>query len=144
MTTFEVSTFIKRSPQEVFDFMTNPANSAKWQSGFESAEWVSDGPVGVGSILHTIGHFLGREIVMDIEVTQWDSPNVWGQKGSTGPLKFVNTNKFESKDGGTLVIQNFDGEVGGFFKMAEGIAINQLKKQIETDGKALKLLLEAK
>ncbi|VAW34505.1 hypothetical protein MNBD_CHLOROFLEXI01-5149 [hydrothermal vent metagenome] len=29
--------------------MTNPANAPKWQSGTQSAEWTSNGPVGVGS-----------------------------------------------------------------------------------------------
>ena len=57
-------------------------------------------------------------------------------------MKFVNTNKFESKDGGTLLVQNFQGEVGGFFKVAESLAIKQLQKMVETDGKALKTLLE--
>ena len=59
-------------------------------------------------------------------------------------MKFEGVSKFESKDGGTLVIQNFEGEVGGFFSIAEGLAIKQLQKQIETDGNALKKLLEAK
>ena len=93
---------------------------------------------------HSVGRLLGREFVIDTEITQWNPPNVWGQKASSGPLKFENTNKFESKDGGTLLIQNFQGEVGGFFKLAEGLAIKQLQKQIETDSHTLKMLLEAK
>ena len=59
-------------------------------------------------------------------------------------MKVENTNRFESKDGGTQLIQDFQGEVGGFFKMAEGLAIRQIQKTIESDGKALKRLLEAK
>jgi carbon monoxide dehydrogenase subunit G len=144
MHTFQVTTFINRPLQEVFDFTTNPANSARWQSGTESAKWSSEGPVGVGSIVHSVGRMLGRELVVDVEITQWNPPNVWSQKGESGPLKFENTNKFESKDGGTLLIQSFEGEVGGFFKLAEGLAIKQMQKQIETDGNALKMLLEAK
>jgi hypothetical protein len=33
-------------------------------------------------------------------------------KGNSGPMKFENTNKFESKDGGILLIQDFQGEGG--------------------------------
>jgi ligand-binding SRPBCC domain-containing protein len=144
MQTFQVTTFIKRPLQEVFDFVTNPANSVQWQTGTESAKWSTTAPVSVGSIAHSVGRLLGREFVVDTEITQWTPPNVWGQKASSGPLKFENTNKFESKDGGTLLIQSFQGEIGGFFKMAEGLAIKQLQKQVETDGQALKKLLEAK
>ena len=74
MSTFTVSTFINRSPQEVFDFMTNPANFSQWQNGTKSAEWTSNGPVGVGSIVHSVGQLLGREIVTDTEITQWTHP----------------------------------------------------------------------
>ena len=144
MSTFTVSTFINRPPQEVFDFMTNPANYSQWQNGTKSAEWTSNGPVGVGSIVHSVGQLLGREIVTDTEITQWTPPSVWGMKASNGPIKFENTNKFESKDGGTLVIQNFEGEVPGFLKLAEGLAIKQMQKQFAGDGNTLKKLLEAR
>jgi len=59
-------------------------------------------------------------------------------------MKMEGTMKFESKDGGTLVIQTIQGELGGLFNIAEGMAIKRLQKQIETDGNALKMLLEAK
>jgi len=144
MATFTVTTFINRPPQEVFDFMTNPANFAQWQTGTKSAKWASEGPVGVGSIFNSVGELMGREMKMNAEITQWDSPNVWGIKGGSGPMKFEGVSKFESKDGGTLVIQNFEGEVGGLFNIAEGLAIKQLQKQVETDGKTLKELLEAR
>ena len=143
MDTFTVTTFIKRPLQEVFDFTTNPANSAKWQSGTQSSEWASKGPVGVGSIVHSVGRLLGRELAIDVEITQWSPPNMWGLKGNSGPLEFEAMNKFESKDGGTLLTQTFQGEVGGFFKLAQGLAVKQLQKQVETDGNALKMLLEA-
>ena len=143
MAEFTVTTFIDRPPQEVFDYATNPANASKWQSSTQSSEWSSNGPVGVGSTNHTVGRMLGRDMEMETEITEWDPPNLWGLKGNSGPMKFTNSNKFEPKDGGTLLVQNFQGEVGGFFKVAEGMAIKQLQKMVETDGQALKTLLEA-
>jgi carbon monoxide dehydrogenase subunit G len=144
MATFIVITFINRPLQEVFDFMTNPADFAKWQNGTKSAKWASDDPVGVGSIFNSVGEMMGREMKMDLEITQWTPPNVWGIKGQSGPMKFEAISKFESKDGGTQVTQTFQGEVGGLFSIAEGLAIKQLQKQVETDGNALKKVLEAK
>ena len=143
MAEFTVTTFIDRPPNEVFDYVTNPANSNKWQTSNLSSKWTSEGPVGVGSTVRSVSRMLGRDMEMDVEITEWDPPNLWGQKGNSGPMKFVNTNRFESQDGGTLLVQNFQGEVGGFFKVAEGLAIKQLQKMVETDGKALKTLLEA-
>lgn len=144
MASFTVTTFINRPLQEVFDFMTNPANFAQWQNGTKSAKWASEGSVSVGSKFNSVGEMMGREMKMDLEITQWNPPHVWGIKGASGPMKFEAITKFESKDGGTQVTQTFTGEVGGFFSIAEGLAIKQLQKQIETDGNALKKLLEAK
>ena len=144
MATFTVTTFINRPLQEVFDFMTNPVNFSQWQSGTKSAKWASNDPVGVGSIFNSVGEMMGREMKMDLEITQWSPPTVWGIKGQSGPMKFEAISKFESKDGGTQVTQTFEGEVGGLFSIAEGLAIKQLQKQVETDGNALKKLLEAK
>ena len=143
MATFTATTFINRPLQEVFDFATNPANFAQWQSGTESAEWSSEGPVGVGSTIHSVGRMLGRELDLNVEITQWNPPDSYSIRAKSGPLDVEATNKFESKDGGTLMIQDFKGELGGFFKLAEGLAIKQVKKQVETDGNALKMLLEA-
>ncbi len=129
--------------QEVFDFATNPDNFAQWQSGTESAEWSSEGPVGVGSTVHSVGRMLGRKLDLNVEITQWNPPDSYSIRVKSGPLDVEGTNKYESKDGGTLLTQDFQGELGGFFKLAEGMAIKQVKKQVETDGHALKLLLEA-
>jgi uncharacterized protein YndB with AHSA1/START domain len=144
MNTFTVTTFIKRPQQEVFDFMTDPANAPQWQNGTKSAKWVSEGPVRVGSHYQSTGKLLGRETKIEAEITQWDSPNAWGIKVNNGPMKVEASNKFESQDGGTLVTQTFQGEVGGFFNMAEGLAVKQMQKQVETDGQRLKSLLESK
>jgi len=143
MAKFTATIFINRPPQEVFDFVTDPANSAKWQSGTESAEWSSEGPVGVGSTIHSVGRLLGRELDLNIEITQWNPPDSYSTKAKSGPLDVEATNKFESKDGGTLLILDVEGEIGGFFKLAEGLAIKQVQKQVETDGNTLKMLLEA-
>jgi hypothetical protein len=143
MNSFTVTTFINRSPQAVFDFMTEPANGPKWQNGTVSGEWSSKGPAGVGSTFHTVGHLLGREVSMEAEITQWNPPSLWGLKINNGQMKVDGSNKFEAKDGGTLLVQTFQGEVGGFFKIAEGLAVKQLEKQIESDGLRLKKVLEA-
>jgi uncharacterized protein YndB with AHSA1/START domain len=37
MPAFEISTFINRPPQLVFDFATDPANAPKWQTGTKKA-----------------------------------------------------------------------------------------------------------
>ena len=49
---------------------------------------------------------------------------------------------FESVKGGTKVSMEFEGEVGGFFKMAESLVMKMGMKQIEKDINILKEMLE--
>ena len=142
MLTFENSILINRPQQEVFDYLSNPANDRQWRSGAESAEWTSEGPPGVGSTQRSVDRFLGRKIESTIEVTIWDPPNQFGVKTVGGPISFEGTIKLESQENGTLITQTGSAEVGGFFKIAEGLVGKQAEKQAVADFDALKLVLE--
>ncbi len=140
---FESSIHINRPPQDVFDYVTNPANSARWQSGTESSEWTSEGPPGVGSTYKWVTSFLGRKIESSVEITGWDPPNQNSIKAKSGPIPFEVTTTYDKEGDGTLLTLRGHAEFGGFFKLAEGLVGKQLEKQNESNFAALKLLLES-
>ena len=142
MYTFESSLFINRPPQEVFDFLTNPANDPQWRSSAVSGEWTSEGPVGVGSTFRSVDKFLGRKIESTNEVTIWDPPNQFSSKSVGGSMPFEGTMKLESKENGTQLTLGGQAELGGLFKIAEGLAGKQIEKQLVADFDALKLVME--
>ena len=139
---FEKSIFINRPQQEVFDYVTDPANDAAWQGSSEGSEWTSEGPAGVGSTLRSVNKFMGRKIEGVSEVTAWDPPNRYAQKSVGGPVPFEIEVLLAPKDGGTQVTLNGQADFGGFFKLAEGLVGKQLEKQMEGDLKALTRLME--
>jgi len=140
---FEKSIMINRSQQEVFDFVMNLDNDSKWQASIVSVKQISDGPIGVGSTFRYETKFLGRKSETEIQLTNYDPPSGASVKAINGPVPFENTYKFESKGDGTQMTFSGQAEIGGFFKMAEGLAAKQVEKQFDTDGAALKKLLEA-
>lgn len=142
MITFSKSVFIDRPPQEVFEFASDPTNDPKWRDSAVSAEWISEGPPGVGSKLRSVDKLIGREIESTAEITAWDPPNKYGQKAEGGPIPFEMTISLEPQDGGTLLKLDGQAEAGGFFKMAEGLVGKQLKKQLEKDLQGLKEVME--
>ena len=142
MYTYEYSIFINRPPQEVFDFMSNPANHPKYSRITESGEWISEGPPGVGSTYRGAGKVLGRKIESTNEITKWDPPNQYGYKSVGGSIPFDTTYTLESSENGTQLSVYAQLEIGGFFKMAEGLAGRQAKKQLDDDFEALKQFLE--
>jgi carbon monoxide dehydrogenase subunit G len=138
----EKSILINRPQQEVFDYLTDPAKSAEWQSGVNSSEWTSDDPPGVGSTRRTSARLLGRKIDTEVEITEWDPPNRVSSKVVSGPVPAEFTQTFEAQGDGTLLSFTAQAEIGGFFKLAEGLAGRQLEKQMETNLSTLKLMLE--
>lgn len=139
---FEKSIFINRPQQEVFDYVTDPANDAEWIGPSEGAEWTSEDPVGVGSTQRSVNKFMGRKIEDTSEVTAWDPPNEYAQKSVGGPAPFEMKLKLSPKDDGTQLELSGQAEFGGFFKLAEGLVGKQLEKQMESDLKTLKRLME--
>jgi carbon monoxide dehydrogenase subunit G len=142
MAMHKTSIFINRPPQEVWDFVTNPANNSQWASNNESAEWTSEGPHGVGSTRRDVGKVLGRKIESTSEITAWDPPKEFGQKSTSGPVPWESMWKLEPKEDGTQITVHTGAEVGGFFKIAEGLAVKQLGKMVDTNFDNLKKLLE--
>jgi carbon monoxide dehydrogenase subunit G len=142
MVTHETSIFINCPSQEVWDFISNPANNSQWSSSNESAEWTSEGPPGVGSTQRDVSKVLGRRIESTSEITAWNPPKEFCQKSTSGPFPWESTWKLEPKEDGTQITVHTRAEVGGFFKIAEGLVVKQLVKLVETNIQALKPLLE--
>ncbi len=144
MIKFEKSVVIDAPQTAVFDFITDLTNDSQWQTGVQTVEKTSDGPIQPGTTWKYVSHFLGRDVEAQIEVTSYDAPNEVKFKTISGPIPFENTVRFSAQEGGTLVSISGQAEFGGFFKLAEGLVSKQLNKQIDKDTEVLKNLLEAK
>jgi carbon monoxide dehydrogenase subunit G len=137
------SIFINRPPQDVFNVISDPAKQSLWQNMTETAEWTSNGSHGVGSTMKVVARFLGRKIETEIEVTAWEQPHRIDYKFVNGPYPAQVSNTLEPQGEGTLLTAQSQGEMGGFFKIAEGLAVKQLEKQLAANFESLKLLLES-
>jgi hypothetical protein len=126
----------------IFEFISNPANDSKWRDSAVSGEVTSDGPIGTGSTIHSVDKLMGREIESTAEITVWDPPHKVGQKALDGPMPFEMLMTLESKEDGTHLSLSGQAEIGGFFKLAEGLVGRQLEKQMEKDLKGLKQYME--
>jgi hypothetical protein len=143
MVKVELSVFVKRPVEEVFAYVTNPANNAKWQEGLVESRLESAGPIGVGAKITDVRKFLGRDMDSKLEVTAFELNKKFVEKVVSGPLQFEITEIFEPSVDGTKVSLLAKGEPGGFFKLAEGMVQKQLQTQLEGDAQRLKKILES-
>lgn len=142
MIAFEKTVRIRRPQQEVFDFVSDPANDALYRNGARFSEWSSQGPVGVGSTMRTVDRFMGQEVETTSEITIWDPPEKYAFEtvGGSFPARF--TLEFEPIEGGTKL--NLRGEIAfkGPLKVVEWLFGRQIEDQAQSDFDTLKLLLE--
>ncbi len=144
MARVESSIVIERPVEEVFDFVTDPRNEALWSSLIVEQEKTSEGPTGVGTSLRNTVRFLGRQFDMTFEITEHEINKRNCIRTVSGPIPATGYRIVEPVKGGTRFTQITEGEVGGFFRLAEPLVIRAARRQYETDLAALKDVLEVR
>ncbi len=136
-----VEQVIRRSPDEVFEYVSDFENNPRWQKGMESARWTTDAPHGVGSRYDQVAHFLGREIVTTFEVTEYEGRSISIKSiESTMPLDI--TRSVEEHPDGALVRARVAGNPSGLFAIAAPLMRLMVKKSVTDDYAELARLLE--
>jgi hypothetical protein len=143
---FALSVFINRSQQDVFDFLSNPANLSKWNSVMESAEWASSGVPAIGSTYRVLARMPGGKKQALFEINQWDPPSRYGYKANMrvfpiGNIESVITLAPE-ENGTQLTFESRFGMVG-VLKFAEGFFARMAETQDGRNFDTAKRLLEA-
>lgn len=143
MASFEFSVTINCPAAEVFNALTDFESYKKWMGGVIESRLLTAGPMSVGSRYRFVSEFLGQKIDSEGEVTEFDPPNRYAWKSTKGSFPMQETTTLESNGNSTTVKIATSAELGGFFKLAEGMVIGQSKKQFEADYQKLKEMLEA-
>jgi uncharacterized protein YndB with AHSA1/START domain len=68
----EATAEIAASPGEVFEFLAEPANLPKWQTGIVSADRTSPDPIGVGATARVVRELAGQRLAVDLAVTEYE------------------------------------------------------------------------
>ncbi|HET7146531.1 MAG TPA: SRPBCC family protein [Gaiellaceae bacterium] len=132
----ELSVEIARSPEEVFDYLTDVSNLPRWQSGVHSAERE-------GSQIHESRHMLGRELQTTLEIEAEERPRLFTIRAVASPVPFTVRHELEPSGAGTKLTVIGEGDAGLLPGFAAGIMARRAEKQFRKDFERLKRLLEA-
>ena len=138
----EHSVKIDRDPGDVFTYIVDPANSAKWDDDLVESKLVSEGPVGAGSVITDVRKFMGRDMDSELKVTAFEPGKTFAVKVTKGPVPFEFSYNFSPSGGGTKVDIKAEGEPSGFFKLAGGLLAKELQSSLEKTSALLKTNLE--
>lgn len=79
---------VARSAEEAFAYVTDPSTMPEWQEGCVSGRL--DGvPTHVGSRCTSVRRIGGHEREVITEITEYDPPRRWADRGTTGPIRAI-------------------------------------------------------
>ncbi|WP_020525005.1 SRPBCC family protein [Catelliglobosispora koreensis] len=141
MTVIESTTYIERSPEDVFDYLVDLRSELEWNPGVESMELLTDGQVGVGS------RYLAKwkqSKHIEVECVAFDRPHHWSYVNG-GPVSVTFTGHLTPEGTGTRLAATFDAEPNGLLmRLIFPVFIRIMRRQERENMVNLKRTLEGK
>lgn len=107
---------IERPPEQVFAFLTDPANDRRWRRHVK--EIAATGPLRSGSVVRQVVEGPGgRGIPADFEVTAYEPPSRFAFKVTAGPVRPVGEFLLTPVPAGTEVTFSLRAELSGVKKL---------------------------
>ena len=139
---FEASITIDRPPDDVFAFVADPMQEARWAPVVDEVRMTSDGAVGVGSTYDEDIHFLGRRYTVNFEVLEYEPPRTMNVRMSGGPAKLTGLRLVEPANGGSRLTVRTEGPSGLFFGVIERLVGWAARRRLTTALATVKKILE--
>ena len=137
-----VETEIARPAAEVASYATDCSNDAVWIGGISEANMLTNPPLGVGTHVARVAHFLGKRIEYVNEVERYEPGALMEMRSIKGPFPMRITYTFDAADGGTLARIRVRGDAHGFYRMAGPLLSTMVRRSIGKDIANLKTVLE--
>jgi uncharacterized protein YndB with AHSA1/START domain len=138
---------IGRPPSEVWAFLSDVERMPEWLGDFEAAHEESDGPTGLGTVVHFTLQPGGRSGTF--EVVEWDPPHTLAWDGP--PMRWAGGASrprgshalTQAGEGGTLLVSRYQPELTGTQVLLRPYLERWLRRRRLADAQVLKASLEA-
>jgi uncharacterized protein YndB with AHSA1/START domain len=142
---FEQRVTIRRPPEDVFDYVSDPANLAAWQTHKTYVEQLTDGPPRLGTRVRERTKPPGmREFEQIVEFAQFERPGRLGVHIVEGPQPVDGTWTFTADGaGGTDVHCVVAGELRGVARLVAPFVARGMARQFRGYHEQLRRNLEA-
>lgn len=136
--------YVERPLEEVWSLVGDPAQWHKWRDAMNApAKKADDGPLTVGSAYHYQSAFMGRTVETQFKVVGY-TPERQIAVTTDKPVPVKLVFRCRPAGGKTRVVQETEGQVGGFFGIAEPLLKPLMKREFQKNLDRLKVEVEAK
>jgi uncharacterized membrane protein len=138
---FENSVVINQPVEQVFEFVTDPRNNAKWQTDILELEMTSEKHFGLGATYRCVNRFMGKRIESENEITDYVTDKAYCLRITNGVLTGKCSMSFKTVEDGTKFTASGNLDMR-YFKLLKMIATRKINQQIKEDMLRLKYILE--
>lgn len=144
MITTRVAVQIDRPMDEVFAFVSDPANFPRWAGALvKESRQTSRGPVGVGTTFTQLNVLMGRRFLSEMRVVTYEPPRRLEYETTSGPIRFTGHYTFEEVNGGTRFTSVDESEPSGLLRYLQPLLQPFAQRQITINLSRLKAAIEA-
>jgi hypothetical protein len=119
------------------------SKDAMWQTTLVESQVLTEGPRRVGTQVQEVRRFLGVQIPMTLELTEFEPERKSSLKAVTGGIPLSGGYLLEPQDSGTKLTVIGQLEAHRLFKLAEPVFSRMTTRELEASLGHLKDLLEA-
>ena len=135
----EAEVDIRRSPEDVFDYCSDPSHEPEWNPMMKRIVKVTDGPVRVGT-RYTTEFVKGPAMVM--ECIRYERPTSWSMKGDSRALKAGGGGRVVPTSDGAHLVMRMELEPHGLLKLAAPLLRRRMTPMFRRDLDNIKARLE--
>lgn len=145
MPTIDERITIKRPPEEVFAWMSDPENVALYSSNVQKFEQIEGDGLEVGARHACVVRVAGRTLEFTDEVTAVDAGKRFVSRSDDGPIPYSLDISVEPAPEGSTVVwhQETDSYGGVFGKLADPIVTKMYTRDVRSNLENAKVLLES-
>jgi uncharacterized protein YndB with AHSA1/START domain len=137
----ELTVEIARTPEEVFELLSDIERLPEWQASAIEAH--AEAPLGEGSRVTEKRRFLGRELDTELEVVAYEPPKRLTLRSLGGPVEFTVDHELAAQAGGTQLRLVAEAQPGGLLRLTEPMLTRTAEQEFRRDLDRLKELLES-
>jgi carbon monoxide dehydrogenase subunit G len=142
MTGFKTSVRIGRPIEDVFAFVSDPLNFARWNSAVRAVRNTSGRDSEVGSTYTMHRELPSGAVQNELEIVARERPAEFGIRTTSGPTPFSYRYRFSAADGQTIVELDAVVELDGAAAVLGPLVRRAVKRGVDDNFAELKRILE--
>ncbi|MQS16056.1 hypothetical protein F7Q99_28390 [Streptomyces kaniharaensis] len=135
----EVEADIARSPEDAFDYCSDPMNEPQWNVRMKGVEKVTDGPFDVGARYRM--EFVSGPPVMS-ECVRLERPSVWEMFGRSKVMRSGWRGRVLAGPAGAHLVLRMEIQLRGVLALATPLLRRRMRPELQRDIATIKATLE--